>query len=119
MRLQKTETGQAAFKERSHLLSSRQRSTFIMFDGKRTVADILLATSGLGITQEDVDYLLAHGFLEPVAPATAAAPAAAAASTAGARPVATPLPPAAAPVPELEQENSEPRKLTQREEQQR
>jgi hypothetical protein len=55
-----------AFKERSPLFSARQRSTFIMFDGQKTVQQVLLAASGLGITQDDVDYMLAQGFLSTV-----------------------------------------------------
>jgi hypothetical protein len=63
MRLIKTEIGQLAFKERSPLFSARQRSTFILFDGIKSVQQVLAAASGLGITQEDVDYMLAQGFL--------------------------------------------------------
>jgi hypothetical protein len=67
MRLIKTETGQLAFKERSPLFSARQRSTFILFDGIKTVQQVLIAAAGLGITQEDVDYMQAQGFLSAVA----------------------------------------------------
>lgn len=78
MRLIKTETGQLAFKERSPLISARQRSMYILFDGQKTVAQVLAATAGLGVTQADVDSLMAAGFLassEPlVATPDAAAP---------------------------------------------
>jgi hypothetical protein len=67
MRLVKTEIGQLAFKERSPLFSARQRSTFILFDGQKTVDQVLASASGLGITQDDVDYMLAQGFLSTVA----------------------------------------------------
>ena len=53
-----------AFKVRSPLFSARQRSTFILFDGLKTVGQVLASTSGMGVTQEDVDYLLGQGFLE-------------------------------------------------------
>jgi hypothetical protein len=66
MRLIKTEIGQLAFKERSPLFSARQRSTFILFDGQKTVQQVLAAASGMGITQDDVDYMLAQGFLSSV-----------------------------------------------------
>jgi len=66
MRLIKTEIGQLAFKERSPLFSARQRSTFILFDGQKTVQQVLAAASGMGITQDDVDYMLAQGFLGTV-----------------------------------------------------
>ena len=55
-----------AFKERSPLFSARQRSTFILFDGVKTVQQVLAAAAGLGITQDDVDYMLAQNFLSPV-----------------------------------------------------
>jgi hypothetical protein len=63
MKLYKTELGQTAFKERSPLFASRQRSTFILFDGKKSVAEVLAQAAGMGMTQADVDYLLALGFL--------------------------------------------------------
>jgi hypothetical protein len=74
MRLVKTESGQAAFKERSPLFSMRQRAMFILFDGKKTVADILTSTAGMGATPADVESLMQAGFLArgpddaPVAP---------------------------------------------------
>ncbi len=66
MQLIKTETGQAAFKERSPRFSSRQRSTFILVDGKKSAAQLLAAAAGLGVTQEDLDYLIEQGFLSAV-----------------------------------------------------
>jgi hypothetical protein len=63
MKLYKTVLGQSAFKERSPLFSSRQRSTFILFDGKKSVGEVLTQAAGMGMTQADVDYLLALGFL--------------------------------------------------------
>jgi hypothetical protein len=72
MRFIKTETGQQAFKERSPLFSPRQRSTFILFDGNKTVAQVLASTAGMGVTQADVDTMVSNGFLvsvgEEVAP---------------------------------------------------
>ena len=63
MKLYKTVLGHSAFKERSPLFSSRQRSTFILFDGKKSVGEVLSQATGMGMTQADVDYLLALGFL--------------------------------------------------------
>jgi len=63
MRLIKTETGQQAFKERSPLFSQRQRSTFILFDGNKTVEQVLVSTAGMGVTQADVDAMVSNGFL--------------------------------------------------------
>ncbi len=65
MKYVKTESGQQAFKARSTLFSSRQRSAFIMFDGNKSVEQV--AAAGLGLTQEDVDHMVAQGFLAPAA----------------------------------------------------
>lgn len=63
----KTESGQQAFKARSAEFSARQRSAFILFDGVKTDAQVLAATGGLGITQQDIDYLVEQGFLAATA----------------------------------------------------
>ena len=91
MRYAKTEAGQVALKERSPQLSSRQRSAMILFDGKKTVDQVLVATAGLGIGPTDIDHLLALGFLAPV---DGSAPAQVQASAPG---TASPLAPASAP----------------------
>lgn len=73
----KTESGQAALLNRSIGLTPRQRSAFILFDGKRSVREVLTATEGIGITQDDVSHMLAQGLLgivEGAAPVLAAAP---------------------------------------------
>jgi hypothetical protein len=67
MKYIKTETGQAAFKARSPLFSTRQRSTFILFDGNKEVEQVLVSTAGMGVTLADVEYMLAQGFIEPAA----------------------------------------------------
>ena len=74
MHLVKTEAGQKVFKDRSALLSPRQRSGFIIFDGKRTIDDVLAATAGLGLVRADIDQMVELGLLveltsavEPVA----------------------------------------------------
>lgn len=77
MKYLKTEAGLAAFRERSPQLNSRQRSAFLLFDGTKTARQVLAATVGLGIVEEDITYLLGLGFLaaEPEsAPAQAAVP---------------------------------------------
>ncbi len=63
MYLAKTEAGQLAFKTRSVSLSPRQRSAFIIFDGKRTIDDVLVATAGLGLTRSDIDQMVELGLL--------------------------------------------------------
>ena len=61
--LVKTETGLRVMKDRSVALTPRQRSAFILFDGKRTMDDVLDATAAMGITRSDIEQLLALGLL--------------------------------------------------------
>lgn len=63
MVLVKTQAGQEALKDRHGSLSSRQRSAFILFDGKRTTQDVLAATAAMGITADDVQTMIAQGLL--------------------------------------------------------
>lgn len=76
MKFLKTEAGQQAFKARSALLSARQRSAFILFDGVKSAEQVLASTSGLGISQEDIDYLVEQGFLAATGDAPAPTPSA-------------------------------------------
>lgn len=69
----KTAQGQAALQTRSLTLSPRQRTAFILFDGKRSVQDVIKATEGLGVHPDDVAHMVGLGLLAPVAPADAAA----------------------------------------------
>ena len=66
----KTQAGQLAFKERSPLLSARQRAAFILFDGIKSLNQVLVATAGLGITAVDIEHMVTHGLLQDVAPAS-------------------------------------------------
>ena len=66
----KTALGQTAMQQQSMNLTPRQRSAFIMFDGKRQVNDVLKMTGGIGVTQEDVDHLVASGMLMATGPET-------------------------------------------------
>lgn len=66
MVLVKTPAGQEALKDRRGSLSSRQRSAFILFDGKRSTSEILAATAAMGITQDDVQSMIAQGLLAPL-----------------------------------------------------
>ncbi len=60
----KTKAGQQAFRERSALFSARQRAAFILFDGVKSVEQVLAATVGLGVTRPDIEHMLTHGFLK-------------------------------------------------------
>ena len=64
MKYTKTEAGQQAFKQRSPDITPRQRSLFILFDGQKTVEQVFAVAGG---TPEDVQSLVGHGYLEPVA----------------------------------------------------
>jgi hypothetical protein len=59
----KTALGLATMQDRSAGLTPRQRSAFIMFDGKRDSSDILKMTAGVGVTQIDIDHLVSLGLL--------------------------------------------------------
>lgn len=59
----KTPLGQAAMQVRSAEMNPHQRAAFIMFDGKRELADVLKAMVGVGVTSADVDHLVNLGFL--------------------------------------------------------
>ena len=64
MILVKTPAGQLALKDRQGALSPRQRSAFILFDGKRTLDQVLTATAAMGISREDVQLMIDQGLLE-------------------------------------------------------
>ena len=61
----KTEKGQQVLKDRSVQLTPRQRSAFILCDG-RPVAQVLAAVAGMGVTAEDIEQMVQLGLLEPV-----------------------------------------------------
>lgn len=61
----KTVLGKSALNDRSVELTRYQRTAFIMFDGHRTTEDVLMVTAGLGVTTDDVNYLVMLGLLEP------------------------------------------------------
>ena len=70
MILVKTEAGQQVLKDRSVPLSPRQRTAFILFDGKRSVDEVLAA--GMGIAREEIDQMVELGLLGPAAGSKAA-----------------------------------------------
>ena len=63
MALSKTPAGLAALKDRHGSLTPRQRTAFILFDGKRSTEEVLAATAAMGITQADVQTMLEQGLL--------------------------------------------------------
>jgi hypothetical protein len=70
----KTQLGQSALQNRALALSPRQRSAFIMFNGQRTVDEVIKATAGLGVTADDLSHLVSLGLLEPHASTPAPTP---------------------------------------------
>ncbi|MEO7241827.1 MAG: hypothetical protein ABIW85_02865 [Variovorax sp.] len=71
MILVKTGAGARVLKDRSIRLTPRQRSAFILFNGERSVRDVLAA--GMGVEQQDVDHLVQLGLLGPSRPPDSAA----------------------------------------------
>ena len=63
MYLMKTPEGQQAFKERHADLSQRLRSAFLLFDGVRSLDQVLAATSGMGVQKDDLLALVTRGWL--------------------------------------------------------
>jgi hypothetical protein len=78
MILVKTDAGHQVMKDRSVPLTPRQRSALILFDGKRTLQDVLASTAATGVTRQDVDHLFELGLVRDPAPQVTAAEEAAA-----------------------------------------
>jgi hypothetical protein len=78
MRMVKTQMGHQVLKDRSVPLTPRQRSAFILVDGKRTLDEVLAATAPAGVTREDIDKLFELGLVADPSPQSTAAEAAAA-----------------------------------------
>ena len=78
MLIVKTDLGHQVMKDRSVPLTPRQRSAFILFDGKRTLDQVLQATAPMGVTRDDVDKLIDLGLVTDAQPEQTAADAAAA-----------------------------------------
>ncbi len=93
MILAKTVLGHQAMKDRSVPLTPRQRSAFILFDGRRTRDEVLAATAGTGVAGADIDAMVAAGLLAESA-------ARADAGTAGTPAAIDPAPPGAARTPQ-------------------
>jgi hypothetical protein len=81
----KTELGQLALKDRSVAITPRQRSAFILLDGKHELDDVLKSTAGIGVSEQDIGHLVDLGLIRAIAP------------------VQQVIAPAAAPHPEVQQ----------------
>ena len=78
MLIVKTDLGHQVMKDRSVALTPRQRSAFILFDGQRTLDQVMKATQPMGVTREDVDKLFELGLIADATPEQTAAEEAAA-----------------------------------------
>ena len=96
----KTEDGQRAFRERSAIFSARQRAAFILFDGVKSVEQVLAATTSFGVTGLDIEHMVTQGCLMEVATSGLLAGAATTPSKASPAPVVAAAPASAlVPVP--------------------
>jgi hypothetical protein len=68
MLIVKTDLGHQVMKDRSVALTPRQRSAFILFDGHRTLDQVLQATAAAGVTRQDVDRLFELGLIMDARP---------------------------------------------------
>ncbi len=68
----KTATGRQALKERSESMPRKFHFPFLMCDGVRDSADILMASAANGFTSVDLHEMIQLGFIQP-APAQAGA----------------------------------------------
>lgn len=57
MNVAKTPMGHQVLKDKTVALTPRQRSALILFDGKRSLEEVMGATAGSGVTWDDVDLL--------------------------------------------------------------
>lgn len=71
MKYAKSPAGQLAFNQRSASLSARQRTAFILFDGKRELDEVLASTAGIGVSEGDLQHLIDLGFVTAVESAAA------------------------------------------------
>lgn len=61
----KTALAAEALRQRNGgILAQRQRTALILFDGKRSVDDVLRQTAGLGVQREDITHLIENGLLQ-------------------------------------------------------
>lgn len=62
----KTDAGRDAIKDRSNVLSSKQRAGLILISGERTLADVLKMVAGIGFTMADVSQMVELGLITAV-----------------------------------------------------
>jgi hypothetical protein len=97
MKHRKTELGKQAFKGSNVALSVAQRSALIMFDGVKDDAVILQSLQVMGLSAEDINFLMQSGLIEAADGAQTVSTAAAPAPTAQASTAKAPAAASAAP----------------------
>ena len=75
MNLAKTDAGVQVLKDRHAGLTQRQRAALILFDGQRTVEDVLAVTASRGVTRADIEHLVAQGYVAELGTFVPSAPA--------------------------------------------
>jgi hypothetical protein len=68
MSIVKTEAGLQVMKDRSVPLTPRQRSVFILIDGRRSMQEVLAASAAMGVSREDVEHLFELGLITDSVP---------------------------------------------------
>ena len=68
MSIVKTEAGLQVMKDRSVPLTPRQRSVFILIDGKRSMQELLTASAAMGVAPEDIEQLFELGLITDSTP---------------------------------------------------
>jgi hypothetical protein len=68
MTLAKTDAGLRMLKDRHSGLSQRQRAALILFDGQRSLHDVLAVTAPGGVTREDIERLMELGLVAELPP---------------------------------------------------
>ena len=68
MSIVKTEAGLQVMKDRSVPLTPRQRSVFILIDGKRSMQELLTASAAMGVSPEDIEQLFELGLITDATP---------------------------------------------------
>ena len=63
MAMAKTDAGMRVLRERQSGLTPRQRAALILFDGQRSLQEVLAATSPGGVTLADIERLVDLGLL--------------------------------------------------------
>lgn len=100
----KTTKGRTEIATRQFQLPAKIRTLLVMIDGKRAITELFKQTQGLGLTQENIEYLLDEGFIAELAePAIEVSPAQADATATAMPADPTPVLAPGAPAPGMDE----------------